>query len=141
MVDPRISARMSRVRSKDTKPEMLVRQALWRDGFRYRLHSKDLPGRPDLVFPALGTVVLVHGCFWHGHTCKRGCIPKSNSPFWKEKFDSNRARDSRNRLELNRLGWKVIVVWECSLSSASKRFKTLAGLRRKLSDMKRRRHV
>lgn len=122
------SERMSRIRSKDTKPEMFVRKMLWAEGFRYRLHSKMLPGKPDLVFSRLDTVVLVHGCYWHGHSCQKGRIPSTNSPFWAAKFATNKARDRRNKALLNALGWDVVTVWECSLSTAKKRRRTLGRL-------------
>lgn len=115
------STRMSRIRSKDTKPELFVRRAAWAAGFRYRLHKKGLPGRPDLVFPSLGTVVFVHGCYWHGHSCQKGRIPSGNSEFWRAKFAANKLRDRRNRDQLKRLGWDVYTVWECSLSTVAKR--------------------
>lgn len=126
------SERMSRIRSKDTKPELLVRKELWRAGFRYRLHAKELPGRPDLVLPRLQTAVFVHGCYWHGHCCQKGRIPRANSGFWAEKFAKNKLRDARNRARLRRLGWKVIVVWECTLYARGKRERTLAKLVEKL---------
>lgn len=112
---------MSLIRSKDTKPEMLVRRAVWAAGFRYRLHGKGLPGKPDLMFPAFHTVVFVHGCYWHGHACQKGRIPGQNSRFWREKLSTNRLRDKRNAQRLRRDGWSVITVWECSLSTARKR--------------------
>lgn len=122
------SKRMSLIRSKNTKPEMLVRRAVWAAGFRYRLHHKNLPGRPDLVFPGIKTVVFVHGCFWHGHSCQKGRIPGSNSGFWIAKFDANKKRDRRNRSALDRDGWRVATVWECSLSSKSGRERSLKKL-------------
>jgi len=112
---------MARIRSKDTKPELVVRKAVWAAGFRYRLHARNLPGRPDLVFPGLGVVVFVHGCYWHGHSCQKGRIPGQNSAFWKAKFEGNIARDRRNRAALARDGWKVVTVWECSLATKEKR--------------------
>jgi DNA mismatch endonuclease (patch repair protein) len=105
---------MARVRSKDTTPELLVRRLLHRLGYRYVLHDKRLPGRPDLVFPSRKKVILVHGCFWHGHSCKLGTIPKTNSEFWREKFAANEARDQRQAAALRRAGWQVMVVWECA---------------------------
>lgn len=115
------SVRMSLIRSKDTKPELLVRKAVWAAGFRYRLHGEDLPGRPDLVLPALRTVVFVHGCYWHAHSCQKGRIPGQNSHFWSNKFEANKARDQRNIRRLRREGWSVLTVWECSLSKAQSR--------------------
>lgn len=119
---------MARIRSKDTKPELLVRKAVWAAGFRYRLHAKGLPGRPDLVFPGLGVVVFVHGCYWHGHSCQKGRIPGQNSAFWKAKFEANGARDKRNRAALARQGWKVATVWECSLATKDKRQRAIDKL-------------
>lgn len=109
---------MSRVRSKDTKPELIVRSLLHRTGLRFSLRRKDLPGRPDIVMPKYNTVIFVHGCFWHGHKdkeCKLARIPKSNTSFWKEKFKANRSRDLRNQRKLGTLGWRVIVLWECRI--------------------------
>ena len=106
------SERMSRVRGKDTKPEMAVRRLVHRMGFRYRLHVGDLPGKPDMVFPRLCKIILVHGCFWHQHP---GCgrQPKSKMGFWTKKLSQNRERDLRNQQKLRRLGWRILIVWEC----------------------------
>lgn len=105
---------MSRVASKDTSAEMRVRRVAHALGLRYRLHRRDLPGSPDLVFPKHGTVVFVHGCFWHRHTgCKKATTPKSRVKFWREKFARNVARDKRAANELKSLGWNVAVIWEC----------------------------
>jgi DNA mismatch endonuclease (patch repair protein) len=110
------SEQMSRVRSKDTTPELLVRSALHRLGFRYRLHVRTLPGCPDLVFPSRRTVIFIHGCFWHGHDCKRGArVPKTNSGYWREKIERNRSRDAVSEARLAGSGWNVLVVWECEL--------------------------
>lgn len=106
-------------RSKNTRPEMELRKRLHKEGIRYRLHNKDLPGSPDLVFPRWNAVAFVHGCFWHGHTCKREG-PKTNSEFWKKKLFQNRQRDQRVRLELEKAGWRQLVVWECALASSNK---------------------
>ena len=111
------SERMSRIRGKDSQPELALRRVLHRLGLRYRLHAKELPGKPDLVFPRYKTVVFVHGCFWHRHEgCKIATTPKSNTPFWVEKFDKNVVRDSRVATTLRDLGWHVFVVWECELA-------------------------
>ncbi len=105
---------MSRIRGKDTKPEMIVRRMLHALGYRYRLHRRDLPGCPDLVFSGRQKVVFVHGCFWHRHRCKYGQVSPATRPkFWERKLMGNKARDARNRKELRRLGWDVLVVWEC----------------------------
>ncbi|WP_419594438.1 very short patch repair endonuclease [Thiolapillus sp.] len=108
---------MSRIKGKDTKPELYVRSLIHRLGYRFRLHRKDLPGKPDLVFPSRRKVVFVHGCFWHHHeNCRRARIPKTHSDFWSKKFEENRARDGRNLLELEKLGWRSLVIWECEIS-------------------------
>lgn len=115
------SERMSRIRGKDTQPELALRKALHRQGFRYRLHGAGLPGKPDLVFPRYRTVVFVHGCFWHRHAgCKIASTPKSNTLFWVDKFQKNLARDERVTKALEEAGWKVLVVWECELASFKK---------------------
>ena len=106
---------MSSVGRKDTGPEKLLRSALHRAGLRYRLHDKGLPGTPDLVFPRFGAVTFIHGCFWHSHGCYKSTVPKTRQDFWEEKFRANRRRDDRNRKELRVRGWRVLVVWECSL--------------------------
>jgi len=111
------SERMSRIRGKDSQPELALRRVLHRLGLRYRLHAKDLPGKPDLVFPRYKAVVFVHGCFWHRHEgCKTATTPKSNTPFWVEKFNKNKVRDARAADSLNNLGWRVFIVWECDLA-------------------------
>ncbi|AGB43389.1 DNA mismatch endonuclease Vsr [Mesorhizobium australicum WSM2073] len=115
------SARMARIRSNDTSPEVTLRRALHRLGFRYVLRKKGLPGKPDLVFPKHRAVVFVHGCFWHRHDgCKVASTPKSNTQFWKDKFDRNVARDARVQDELRAQGWRVFVIWECDLQSRTR---------------------
>lgn len=110
------SYNMSRIRSKDTKPELLVRKFLHAHGFRYRLHDKRLPGKPDLVLPKYKTVIFVHGCFWHGHKgCKYFVVPKTRTTWWLEKIESNKLNDSRHLKALRKLGWKTIQIWECEL--------------------------
>lgn len=111
------SERMSRIRSGDTKPERALRSALHASGFRFRLHKKGLPGKPDLVFAKYKAVIFVHGCFWHAHTCQKGRIPEGNRAFWLAKLSNNVERDARNTRCLKDLGWRVMVVWECELSS------------------------
>ncbi|NGF77234.1 DNA mismatch endonuclease Vsr [Fluviicola sp. SGL-29] len=107
---------MSSVRGKDTKPELIVRQFLFSEGFRYRLHDKKLPGKPDIKLTKYKTVIFINGCFWHGHTnCKIYVMPKTNKKFWQEKIDKNVARDEKNIAELKSLGWNVILLWECEL--------------------------
>lgn len=121
------SERMRRVGSKNTAPEMIVRQMLHRLGYRYVLHDRRLPGQPDLVFPSRGKVVFVHGCFWHGHDCRRGTRPKSNAVFWATKIEGNKVRDTRHLRTLRALGWRVLVVWECATKPTR-----LAGLQSRL---------
>lgn len=107
---------MSRIRGRDTKPEMIVRSLLHRLGYRFRLHVRGLPGCPDIVLPRYRTVVLVHGCFWHRHAgCKFAYTPKSREAFWQKKFEENVARDKKNAKLLRSDGWKVVTVWECQL--------------------------
>jgi DNA mismatch endonuclease (patch repair protein) len=122
------SVRMSRIRGVDTKPELWVRRALHALGFRFRLHVRTLPGRPDIVMPKYDTVIFVHGCYWHGHSCQKGRIPASNSLFWKEKFDNNHRRDVRNCRALRGLGWRVLTIWECELRSRASRERAIARL-------------
>lgn len=105
---------MRAVRGRNTRPEIAVRRLLHRMGLRFRLHDNSMPGRPDIVLPRWRTVVFVHGCFWHRHAgCGKATNPEANRAFWMDKFNQNRARDRRNRRQLRRLGWNVIVVWEC----------------------------
>lgn len=115
------SERMGRVRSRDTTPEMAVRRLVHSLDFRYRLHDRRLPGTPDLVFPGRKRVIFVHGCFWHRHPrCKKASTPSTNVDFWSAKFDANRLRDKRKIRELQRLGWKALVVWECETRKPEK---------------------
>ena len=110
----RRSWNMSRIKSGNTKPERLVRSLLHRMGYRFRLHRKDLPGRPDIVLPKYSRVVLVHGCYWHRHPgCRLAYTPKSNLEFWQAKFNENVCRDERQNRQLSELGWRVVTVWEC----------------------------
>lgn len=107
---------MSRIKSKDTTPERVVRSFLHRNGFRFRLHVKDLPGKPDIVLPKYKTVIEVRGCYWHRHEgCKDATVPSTNAEFWQKKFAENVARGQRTEQELKSLGWNVIVVWECEV--------------------------
>lgn len=106
---------MSRVKGRDTKPEILVRSFVHRMGFRFRVHRRDLPGNPDIVLPRHGKVIFVHGCFWHGHGCSKGQAPKSRADYWLPKIDANRERDRRNVEALEALGWSVRIVWQCEL--------------------------
>lgn len=113
---PERSERMGRIRGRDTKPEMRVRRLVHSMGYRYRLHRKNLPGKPDLVFGPKKKVIFVHGCFWHRHSnprCKLARLPKSRLEFWRTKLEANRERDIANVKKLRALGWKVLIVWEC----------------------------
>lgn len=112
---------MSRIRAKDTKPEMLVRSGLHSRGLRFKLHSKDVPGKPDLVFPRFSTVLLVNGCFWHGHGCSLFKWPKTRASFWREKINSNIERDRHTLAALRESGWRVLVIWECALKGTQRR--------------------
>ena len=113
---------MSHIRSKETKPENVVRKFLFSNGFRYRKNDKRYPGKPDIVLPKYKTIIFVHGCFWHQHPgCKAARIPNTNSDFWRDKFIRNIARDEKDQQILKELGWQVIVVWECEVSNKSKR--------------------
>ncbi len=117
------SFNMSRIKGKDTKPEMLVRKYLHAQGFRFRLHVKDLPGKPDIVLPKYKTVIFVHGCFWHGHKgCKYFVVPKTRTERWLYKINGNIERDKKAFKELKKLGWKVIEVWECDLKDGLLKF-------------------
>ncbi|WP_321901222.1 very short patch repair endonuclease [Paraburkholderia tropica] len=112
---------MRAIHSKDTQPELVVRRVLYALGYRYRLHRKSLPGSPDLVFSRRRKVIFVHGCFWHGHDCKRGARkPKSNADYWQSKIARNRARDARSVGELESAGWEIMTVWECELRSSER---------------------
>ena len=125
------SYNMSRIRSKDTKPEMLVRRYLHRLGFRYRLHVKDLPCKPDIVLPKYKTVIFVHGCFWHGHEgCKYYTVPKTRTEWWLNKIGYNILKDSLAQDKLKALGWRTITVWECELKKplAEQTLLSLSGL-------------
>lgn len=116
LVDSETRSRiMSSVGQRNTLPEMRLRRVLHRLGLRYRLHVRDLPGTPDLVFPRFNAVVFVHGCFWHHHGCKYSSIPLTRREFWQDKFQANRARDVRKIEQLQEAGWRVLVVWECAL--------------------------
>lgn len=117
------SERMSRVRNRNTKPEMRVRRLVHGMGYRYRLHRSDLSGRPDLVFPSRRKIIFVHGCFWHRHpdpACKLARMPRSRLDFWRPKLEGNQARDRVNEKKLHESGWKVFVIWECELGSQAK---------------------
>lgn len=123
------SRNMARVKGRDTKPERLVRSLIHGMGYRFRLHRADLPGKPDIVLPSLRKVIIVNGCFWHGHPdCRRSVRPSTNREFWDIKIDGNIARDARNLAALEALGWRVLIVWQCetknheALEAALERF-------------------
>lgn len=114
------SYNMSRIRSKDTKPELLVRKFLHKNGFRYRLHVKDLPGKPDIVLPKYKTVIFIHGCFWHGHEgCKYYVVPKTRTEWWLNKIGTNTTNDINAENLLKAAGWNIIKIWECELKKTS----------------------
>ena len=128
------SANMRQIRSQDTAPELLLRKMLHRLGYRFRLHSKDLPGKPDLVFPSRRKVIFVHGCFWHQHSgCREGRVPQSRREYWEPKLNRNQKRDAASQASLEEQGWRFLVVWECELKDtastlkAVKRFLRTAG--------------
>ena len=124
----RRSALMSRVRSRNTTPEKNVRRTLWTAGFRYRLNVRKLPGSPDIVLTKYRTIVLVQGCFWHSHSCRRGRNrPVTNTEYWNRKLDGNASRDASNQAKLAELGWSVFVIWECELKQGTEQL--LAHLR------------
>ncbi|WP_415714434.1 very short patch repair endonuclease [Roseibium sp.] len=111
---------MRSIKGKDTKPELKVRRLVHALGYRYRLHRRDLPGQPDIVFGAKRKLVFVHGCFWHGHSCKRGSRkPKTNLEYWSSKIQKNMTRDKSNLRDLQKQGWEVLIVWECELNHAT----------------------
>ncbi|XZF13037.1 very short patch repair endonuclease [Chitinophagaceae bacterium MMS25-I14] len=129
------SYNMSRIKGKDTKPEMLVRRFLHAQGFRYRLHVKDLPGKPDIVLPKYKTVIFVHGCFWHGHGgCKYYVVPKTRTDWWLAKINKNIENDQKAMLALQEQGWKIIILWECDLKANTIQI-TLNKLHRHLADL------
>lgn len=121
MTQPPSEARsrtMRAVKSRDTVPEMIVRRMVHAMGKRYRLHRADLPGKPDLTFPRLKKIIFVHGCFWHGHYCKRGARqPKDNADYWKQKISRNKERDAKVQETLQSMGWNIMVIWECELKN------------------------
>ena len=111
---------MRSVKSRDTTPEIIVRRALWSLGYRYRLHRSDVPGNPDIVFIGQRKAIFVHGCFWHGHDCKRGArAPKANAEYWRSKIQRNRDRDVRHVEDLTDAGWRSLILWECELKDSA----------------------
>ena len=109
------SDNMSSIKSKNTKPELIIRKLLFSKGYRYKIHDKKLPGKPDIVMPRRKVVVNVHGCYWHYHGCSRSNIPKTQTGYWVDKLENNKRRDFQNKRKLKKLGWRVIEVWECTL--------------------------
>ncbi len=127
------SYNMSRIRGKDTKPELVVRKFLFSQGFRYRLHNKNLPGKPDIVLSKYRTVIFIHGCFWHGHTdCKYFVVPKTRTDWWIKKINNNINNDRNALVTLADLGWKIIILWECQLKKHTIQ-KTLGALPAQIS--------
>lgn len=121
LVSPEVRSRMmSGIKGKNTKPELLIRQGLHVLGFRYRLHRKGLPGKPDLTLPKYNAVVQVNGCFWHGHDCSLFKWPSSRQEFWRQKIEQNRVRDQRNDAALSALGWRQMTIWECALKGKNR---------------------
>jgi DNA mismatch endonuclease (patch repair protein) len=119
---------MSRITGRNTQPEVAVRKLLHRMGYRFRLHRKDLPGKPDIVLSKWKTIVFVHGCFWHGHECRRGKMPSTNTDFWVEKIRKNRERDSIVVEKLRKIGWRTMIVWQCELNDVDSLRLRLKGI-------------
>ena len=122
VVDKKTRSRMmSGIRGKNTRPELIIRKALYSRGFRYKLHDKKLPGKPDLVFPEYYSVMFIHGCFWHGHNCHLFKWPSTHPKFWQIKINRNREVDERNYKQLNKDGWYILTIWECGLKGKSRK--------------------
>ena len=119
-------------KSKNTKPELAIRKILYSKGYRYKIHHKKLPGKPDIVLTKLKTIINVHGCYWHYHGCEKSCIPKTRSEYWLTRLEANKSRDFFNKQKLIKLGWKVIDLWECTLNK-NNIFKTFARLERQIT--------
>lgn len=124
---------MAKISGKESKPEIIVRKYLFTNGYRYRKNDKRFPGKPDIVLPKYKTVIFIHGCFWHGHDCKASKLPETRMDFWKEKIKGNKERDIKNKEKLQLLGWKVIIIWQCSLINKDKRQETFSELINKLT--------
>lgn len=125
---------MSKISGKETKPEILVRKFLFSQGFRFRKNDKRYAGKPDVVLPKYKTIIFIHGCFWHGHNCKAGKLPETNQEFWRKKISDNVIRDKTNIEQLQKLGWKVIVIWDCEINTISKREAYFGELIEKIAD-------
>ena len=122
------SKTMRAIKSRDTKPELIVRRIIHRAGYRYRLHRADLPGKPDLVFTPRRKAIFIHGCFWHGHDCRRGArTPKTNQAYWINKISRNKERDYRVQKALKELGWNVLIIWECQIKNPDNVFEKITG--------------
>lgn len=111
---------MAAIKSKNTKPELMIRKGLFAKGFRYKVHDKNLPGKPDLVLPKYNAVIFIHGCFWHGHGCHLFKWPKTRTEFWKDKIEGNKARDKKVLQKLKEKGWRTLVIWECSIKGVGR---------------------
>lgn len=121
---------MAAVQTKNTGPELYVRRLLSAQGYRYRLHRRELPGRPDIVFPGRYKAIFVHGCFWHGHRCRKGRLPKSRLSYWRPKIAANKIRDAKNLVALRWSGWTTLVIWQCELKNGeriTRKLKTFLG--------------
>jgi DNA mismatch endonuclease (patch repair protein) len=128
------SINMSKIRSKNTLPEIRIRKALWKLGYRYRLHYKKLPGKPDIVIVREKIAIFVHGCFWHRHkNCIEASIPKSNSEYWETKINKNIERDKRNQKIIKKMGWKIVVIWECKITKDIE--KNILMIKKKLNNI------
>jgi DNA mismatch endonuclease (patch repair protein) len=123
---------MAAVHSKNTGPELLVRRYLWAHGIRYRIHTANLPGKPDIVIPKHKLVIFVHGCFWHGHNCSRGKVPKSRVIYWKDKIKANKRRDCETEDKLRAINWKLVVIWECQIRTKTAANKNLPDVLEKI---------
>ena len=119
---------MSKISGKETKQEIIVRKYLFSKGFRYRKNDNRLPGKPDIVLPKYKTIIFIHGCFWHGHNCKAGKLPETRIVFWKNKILDNVGRDKKNTKELEKAGWKVIIIWQCEIKNKTSRDSNLDKL-------------
>jgi DNA mismatch endonuclease (patch repair protein) len=124
---------MSKISGVETKPEIIVRKFLFSKGFRFRKNVKNIQGKPDIVLAKYKTIIFIHGCFWHGHNCKRGKLPVTNYQFWKEKIEKNIKRDNRNVFDLKEKGWNIIVVWQCEISNKEERECRLMNLIREIT--------
>jgi len=123
---------MSKISGTETKPEILIRKYLFSKGFRFRKNDKRLPGRPDIVLPKYKIVIFIHGCFWHGHHCKAAKLPETNKEFWGNKINSNIERDKKNQHKLEKLGWKIIIIWQCKLKNKIMITKKLKEIEQKI---------